>query len=124
MHPCMGPGADTHNLNTRLLRFRSQPGSHAGSEEAIALASDLLLAGRYGDARGVAIGAQADDAPDARLLLIEARAWYFERDLVRAQQALLRGVQADPTFGDAFRLLGEVLLKRGDPERALRALQR
>src|SRR6188472_50185 len=117
----MSPGLDTHALNARLLRFRSHP----EQEDAHALAEDLISARRYGDARGVAVSAQTDDqASDARLLVLEARAWYLDRDLVRAQQALVRAARLDPLCADAFRWLGEVLLKRSDSQRALHALER
>ncbi|MDD9937330.1 MAG: tetratricopeptide repeat protein, partial [Myxococcales bacterium] len=116
----MGPTSETHSLNARLLRFRSHP----DQEDARSLAHDLLEAKRYGDARGVVLAAQGEDGADGELLVIEGRAWYAERDLVRAQAALLKAARVDPRSADAFRWLGEVLLKRGDPPRAARALNR
>ncbi len=116
----MGPTSETHSLNARLLRFRSHP----DQEDARSLAHDLLEAKRYGDARGVVLAAQGEDGADGELLVIEGRAWYAERDLVRAQAALLKAAKVDPRSADAFRWLGEVLLKRGDPPRAARALNR
>jgi len=115
------PGSEhsTHSLNARLLRFRSQP----GSEDPYTLAEDLIAAKRYGDARGVTVTAQGDQE-DGYLLVLEGRAWLQERDLVRAQAALLRAVRAAPEFADAYRWLGHVLLKRGDPQRALKTLRR
>ena len=87
----MGPGADSHSLNARLLRFRSDP----DLEDACALAEDLISARRYGDARGVAVSAQTDDERlDSRLLVLEARAWYLDHDLVRAQAALVAAASA------------------------------
>jgi tetratricopeptide (TPR) repeat protein len=109
-----------HNLNARLLRFRSQP----GSEDAHALAEDLIVAKRYGDARGVVVSAQPKDHEDGRLLVLEGRAWLLEHDMVRAQAALLRAVRAAPELAHAYRWLGYVLLKRGDPQRAVKTLQR
>jgi tetratricopeptide (TPR) repeat protein len=109
-----------HNLNARLLRFRSQP----GSEDAHALAEDLIVAKRYGDARGVAVSAQPKDHEDGGLLVLEGRAWLLEHDMVRAQAALLRAVRAAPELAQAYRWLGYVLLKRGDPQRAVKTLQR
>src|SRR5689334_9965494 len=117
----MGPSTDTHMLNARLLRFRSRP-EH---EDAYALAQDLFAAQRYGDARGVLVSVQADDdQQQGRLLVLEGRAWYMDRDLGRAQAALLKAAKLDPQHADAFRWLGEVLLKRGDPGRAVRAFER
>jgi Flp pilus assembly protein TadD len=109
-----------HNLNARLLRFRSQP----GSEDAYALAEDLIGAQRYGDARSVTVGAQPKDHEDGGLLVLEGRAWLLERDMVRAQAVLLRAVRASPELAEAYRWLGYVLLKRGDPQRAAKTLHR
>ena len=109
-----------HSLNARLLRFRSQP----GSEDAHALAEDLILAKRYGDARGVAVSAQPKDQEDGGLLVLEGRAWLLDHDMVRAQAVLLRAVRASPEYAEAYRWLGYVLLKRGDPQRAVKTLQR
>ena len=108
------------SLNARLLRFRSQP----DSEDAYTLAEELIAAQRYADARSVASSAQPKDAEDGGLLLLEGRAHLLERDLVRAQAVLLRAVRVAPDLQPAYRFLGEVLLKRGDPERAARTLHR
>jgi tetratricopeptide (TPR) repeat protein len=109
-----------HNLNARLLRFRSQP----ASEDAYALAEDLIGAKRYGDARGVTSSAQPKDGEDGALLVLEGRAWLLERDMVRAQAVLLRAVRAAPELAEGYRWLGYVLLKRGDPQRAAKTLRR
>ena len=117
----MTPDADTHGLNARLLKFRSHP----EQEDAHALAEELIAARRYGDARGVAVSAQTDvQAFDARLLVLEGRAWYLDRDLARAQAALVRAAKLDPYCAPAYRWRGEVLLTRGAPTRAERALDR
>ena len=108
------------SLNARLLRFRSQP----DSEDAYTLAEELIAAQRYADARSVASAAQPKDVEDGGLLLLEGRAHLLERDLVRAQAVLLRAVRVAPDLQPAYRFLGEVLLKRGDPERAARTLHR
>lgn len=109
-----------HSLNARLLRFRSQP----DSEDAYALAEDLLHAERYADARSVVSLALPKDRDDAALLVLEARAYMLERDLIRAQSALLRAIKAEPGLQSAYRYLGEILLKRGDPARAQKTLRR
>jgi tetratricopeptide (TPR) repeat protein len=108
------------NLTRRLLRFRSLP----DKEDPITLAEDLLKIGRYGDARGVAVSAQKGKAEDAQLFLLEARAWFLERDLARAQAALLEAIRTDSECAQAYTWLGEVMLKRGEPERAVKALFR
>lgn len=61
---------------------------------------------------------------DLELLLIEGRAWLLEGDLLRAQTALLRAARVAPVAAEPFRWLGEVLLRRGDPERANKVLDR
>ena len=109
-----------HSLNARLLRFRSQP----HSEDAYALVEDLIDAGRHVDARSVIGIAKPQDREDAALLLLEGRAHLLERDLIRAQAALLAAVKAEPNLQPAYRYLGEVLLKRGDPLRARKTLRR
>lgn len=109
----------SQNLNARLLRFRAQP----ESEDAYSLAEALLAAQRYADVRLVTGGAQSG-SEDGALLVLEGRAWLQERDLVRAQAVLLRAVRAAPEHQPAYRWLGEVLLKRGDPQRAAKTLHR
>jgi tetratricopeptide (TPR) repeat protein len=116
----MGLQMDAHELNARLLRFRSQP----QREDPHALARDLMTAERYGDARGVVVSALGDEASDSGLLVLEGRAWLMEGDLVQAQAALVRAAKAGADNAEAYRWLGEVLLARGDAPRAKRALER
>lgn len=108
------------NLDTRLLRFRNRP----GSEDASALAEDLLAADRHDEAMEVAqIGLKA--APeDARLLMVASQGYIKDGDLLRAQALLLRAARSAPDRMEPFRWLGEVLLKRGDPDRASKVLER
>ncbi len=115
-----GGGASPRGLDARLLRFRSRP----GTEEPAKLAEDLLAAGRGAESvEVVESGLQA--APnDARLLLAHGRALLHEGDFDRAQAALVSAARIDARNKDAFRYLGEVLLKRGDPARAFKVLER
>jgi tetratricopeptide (TPR) repeat protein len=111
----------THILNARVLRFRSRP----DLEDPCALAEDLLAAERYSDARGIAASAVSGGAESTgKLLVLEGRAWYMDRDLGRAQTAFVKAVKHDPQLPDAFCGLGKVLLERGDPSRAARAFER
>jgi hypothetical protein len=80
-------------LDARLLRFRSNP----ESEHPIPLANELMQAGRYGDARGVLVSSYKGNEEDLQLLLMEARAWFVERDFERAQAALHQALRSDPS---------------------------
>lgn len=108
------------NLDTRLLRFRSR----TGTEDAATLARALLETGRAGEALEVALTGLEERPADGSLLQLEGESWFQAGDLLRAQAALLKAAKADPESLPAFRLLGEVLLKRGDPARAVKLLQR
>ena len=71
------------------------------------------------------VSAQTDDGEEVgRLLVLEGRAWYMDRDLVRAQAVLVKAAKLDPQSASAFRWLGAVLLERADTTRAARALER
>ena len=108
------------NLDTRLLRFRTR----RGDEAAEALAADLLEAGRPHDALEVTASALKASPTDGELLLLDGRARLSTSDLLGAQAALLKAAKALPQRKDPFRWLGDVLLKRGDPERAAKVLER
>lgn len=118
--PDSGSTDPSYQLNARLLRYRSRP----GSEEPLALIDDLLAASRFGDARGVAVLEQTENPEDVRFVLLEGRAWLQERDLARAQAVLLRGLKVAPQDAEVFRWLAEVLFARGDHDRAIKAVQR
>ena len=106
------------DLDRRLLRFRHE----AGAEDARVLATDLLTAGRFHDASDV-LGT-LPHADDVSLLLLRGRAQMGSGSLIDAQQSFsLRGESiADSKL--PFRWLGELLIRRGDYERAERALMR
>ena len=93
-------------------------------DEAASLAPELLGAGRHAEALEVVTAALRERPDDPRLLIAEGRAWMAVGDLVRAQASLLRAAREMPTRSDPFRWLGEVLLKRGDPQRAEKVLER
>lgn len=115
-----GGGASPRGLDARLLRFRSRP----GTEEPAKLAEDLLTAGRGAESVEVVESALQIAPNDARLLLVQGRALLNEGELERAQAALVSAARIDARNKDAFRYLGEVLLKRGDPARAAKVLER
>ncbi len=107
------------NLDIRLLRYRSRR-----DEPPHALASSLLEAGRAQEALEVVRLASAESAPDARLLLLEGRAWFEQAALPEAQDALMRAAKADPRDKEPYRWLAQVLMKRGEPGRAVQVLER
>ncbi|MDD9965986.1 MAG: hypothetical protein OXR73_07185 [Myxococcales bacterium] len=109
-----------HQLNARLLRFRSQP----EAEDPYVLTADLIAAARYGDARGVAVSAQDDDGPDARFLLLEGQAWFLDGQHARAVATLVRAAKLDPEFAETYLWMGRALLSWDDPVRAAGALER
>jgi tetratricopeptide (TPR) repeat protein len=114
------PRGGSLSLDARLLRFRSRP----GSEPPAPLAEALLSAGRTAEALEVVAAGLRAAPGDATLLRIEGLAWLAEGELERAQASLVvaaRGAATDPL---TFRALGEVLLRRGDPVRALKVLER
>lgn len=113
---------DSHpaNPDARLARFWRDP----ASENACELGDVLLAAGRHEECRQVAAAALRHDAGDTALRLLFARACFTQRDLLRAQAVLLAILEDEPRHAAACRLLGQVFLKRGDPERACRALER
>ena len=108
------------NLDARLLRFRSNP----ESPDAPGLAEALLTAGRADDALSVAGAALQAGGPQGPLLVTAGQAYLHQNELLRAQKALLKAARATPGAKEPYRWLGEVLLKRGDPERAAKVLER
>ncbi|HJL19132.1 MAG TPA: tetratricopeptide repeat protein, partial [Sandaracinaceae bacterium LLY-WYZ-13_1] len=113
-------GVGSRNLDTRLLRYRTR----RGEENAVALVEDLLAAGRGQDAQEVVAAALKAQPEDADLLVADGRARFATGDLLGAQASLLKAARANPKSKTPFRWLGEVLLKRGDPARASKVLQR
>ncbi|MBX7196929.1 MAG: hypothetical protein K1X94_33070, partial [Sandaracinaceae bacterium] len=84
------PGPTDRALDTRLLRFRSRP----GSEPALALASDLLDAGRGADALDVVSVGLSERPADIDLRILEGRAFGTLGDLLKAQASLLEAAKA------------------------------
>lgn len=107
-------------LDARLLRFRTQ----AATEDVLSLIGDLLTAHRAHDALELILTARREAPGDVRIHVLEGRAHYVGGDFLRAQATLLDAAQIAPANKEPFRWLGEVLLKRGDPERALKVLER
>jgi tetratricopeptide (TPR) repeat protein len=107
------------NLDIRLLRFRSRR-----DEYPYALASALLDAGRIPEALEVVQVGLLQNEHDAALLVLEGRAWFEQGDLPQAQAALLRAAKVSPRDKEPYRWLSQVLMKRGEPARAVQVLER
>src|SRR5688500_17397714 len=107
------------NLDIRLLRFRSRR-----DEYPHALASALLDAGRIPEALEVVQVGLLQSENDGALLVLEGRAWFEHGDLPQAQAALLRAAKVTPRDKEPYRWLAQVLMKRGEPARAVQVLER
>jgi tetratricopeptide (TPR) repeat protein len=98
--------------------FRRDPG-----RAFVGLGDALLALGRPRDAVEIgARGLQVDPGNLAGRLMV-ARAFAALHQWKEAQAELLKVVKTDRNHGSAFRVLGEVLMRRGDYERALPVLQ-
>jgi tetratricopeptide (TPR) repeat protein len=98
--------------------FRRDPG-----RAFVGLGDALLALGRPRDAVEIgARGLQMDPGNLAGRLMV-ARAFAALHQWKEAQAELLKVVKTDRNHGGAFRLLGEVLMRRADYERALPVLQ-
>ncbi len=115
MPPVPGP-----DLDSRLLRFRSTP----SSEDAARLSADLLEGNRLDDVLEITRTALATRPDDPELLVLSARADFAAGRLNEAQVTLLKAARVAGTRKEPFRWLGEVFLKRGDPARASKVLER
>ena len=107
------------NLDIRLLRFRSRR-----DEYPLALATALLEAGRIPEALEVVQIGLTQSENDGALLVLEGRAWFEQGDLPQAQAALLRAAKVSPRDKEPYRWLSQVLMKRGEPARAVQVLER
>ncbi len=110
---------NAENLDVRLLRFRSRR-----DESPHVLADALLAAGRLPEALEVAQSGLVESEDDCGLLVLEGRAWFEQGDLPQAQAALLRAAKKHPREKDPYRWLAQVLMKRGEPMRAVQVLDR
>ncbi len=115
----MRPAPTARELEELAETFRQSPRSTA----FVPLADAYLAALRPRDALEVLNrGLQAHpDLPEARLAL--GRAHVMLHQWMEAQAELLRAVKLDRQNREAFRLLGEVLMRSSDFERALQVLQ-
>lgn len=82
------------------------------------------MANRAPEALEIAAAGLRAAPEDLDLLLIEGRAELAGGDLLKAQAALLKAARVGSTRKEPYRYLGEVLMKRGDPARAAKVLER
>ncbi len=113
------PGPTAERIHELAALVRSQPGSPAFVE----LGDALIALGRPREA--IDVGARGLEADSSRLdgRLMISRAFMMLHQWKQAQAELLRVVKTDRTNQLGFQLLGEVLMRRSDYERALPVLQ-
>jgi len=114
----MSPAGD--NLDARLLRHRNDP----RSEDWSVLANGLAAARRWREVGEVAEARMKVAPRELDPVIILAQSWIARGDLLRAQKVLIEGARAHGKEPRVYRWLGEVLLKRGDPERAKKVLSK
>jgi tetratricopeptide (TPR) repeat protein len=107
-------------LDELLSAWRTNP----DAEATLALCSYLGVSGREELIREVGASATTWHQNDAQVMLATGRMYLDAGMLVEAQAALVAAGKANPQDGAPFRYLGEVLLRRGDAQRAERVLAR
>lgn len=107
-------------LDELLNRWRKNPDADA----TIALCSHLGVSARRDLMDEVAGGAMTRHGGDAEVMLAVGRMYLDASLFAESQAALVAGGKANPAHGPVFRFLGEVLLRRGDAERASKVLAR
>src|SRR6266545_8119353 len=108
----------TEELEDLTEAFRRDPG-----RAFVALGEALLALGRPREAVDIgARGLQMDPGNLGGRVMV-ARAFAALHQWKEAQAELLKVVKTDRNHGAAFRMLGEVLMRRADFERALPVLQ-
>jgi Flp pilus assembly protein TadD len=109
-----------HQLDLRVLRFRTEP----QREEPAMLARALLETGRHSDALELTTAGIARDPSDVDLRLVHGAALVARGRLEEAQVAFMQLAQAAPDWAHAWGELARVLLRRGRPEQALVVAER
>ncbi len=92
--------------------------------DPLKIGRDLIAAGKPRSALDVMAEHHQHLADDPEYLILCAQAWQMVGDLPRAQHALLGAIRAAPEDPEPLRLLGEVLIERGEEERAALAFDR
>src|SRR5262249_41072742 len=108
------------SVDELALRWRSMPDASG----TIALADALRNAPRASLVDELGTSAAQRFANDAAVLTAVARMYMAAQRLGDAQTALISAGKAAPREPDVYRWLGEVLLRRGDADRAVKVLER
>ncbi|HEY2515272.1 MAG TPA: hypothetical protein VGI39_30605, partial [Polyangiaceae bacterium] len=116
--PPPGPGF-SRSIDELASRWRVRPDAAV----TIALCEALRTAPRVTLVEEVGAKAARDYAEDAAVLLATARMYMAAQRLGDAQTVLVNAGKVAPRDGQVYRWLGEVLLRRGDAERAMRVLE-
>jgi hypothetical protein len=112
----MGSGS----IDELAERWRSRPDAGA----TIALCEALRGVPQVTLVEEVGARASRDHANDAGVLLATARMYMAAQRMGDAQTVLVSAGKVAPRDAQVYRLLGEVLLRRGDAERSIRVFER
>jgi tetratricopeptide (TPR) repeat protein len=108
------------SIDELAVRWRSRPDARV----TIALCEALRGAPSVTLVEEVGARASRDHAGDAAVLLAAARMYMAAQRLGDAQTVLVSAGKVAPRDGQIYRFLGEVLLRRGDADRAVRVFDR
>ncbi len=114
------PSPGQGSIDELTAHWRSRPDAGA----TIALCEALRSSPRVTLVEEVGARASRDHAGDAAVLAATARMYMAAQRLGDAQTVLVSAGKVAPRDAQIYRLLGEVLLRRGDAERAIRVLER
>src|SRR5260370_24052268 len=108
------------SIDTLVARWKASP----NSEASIALCEALRGSVRPALVEQIGEFSRQRHANDIAVLLAVARMYIDTHRLSEAQSVLVHAGKVAPREPLVYRLLGEVLLRRGDAERAERVLER
>ena len=114
------PTSTQGSIDALAAHWRSRPDARVTIAlcEALRSTPDVTLVEEVGSR------AARDYAADAAVLLATARMYLAAQRLGDAQTVLVAAGKAAPRDPQVYRFLGEVLLRRGDADRAMRVLER
>ncbi|MGB5810938.1 MAG: tetratricopeptide repeat protein [Polyangiales bacterium] len=95
-----------------------------GASHPLEIARDLIDSGKPRSALDVLADHHQRHSDDVEYLMLCGQAWFSAGDSPRAQHALLGAARVAPRDPRPLRLLGELLLERGETERARRLFRK